>query len=67
MRVASGVTRGGEEGEVLKYSGRKGSDKFQRRVSSPGRRDFIFADGIQGDFEPKRDVYGFNYGNLRLV
>lgn len=52
----------GEVGKFLKYSRRKGSDKSQRRVSSsPGSRDFIF------DWKPKRDVYGFNYGQPRLV
>lgn len=29
-------TEGRRGGEFLKYSGRKGSDKFQRRVSSSG-------------------------------
>lgn len=53
MRVASGVTRRERERE-LKYSGRKGSDKFQRRVSSP--------QVVEISFQKSREIFGWNTG-----
>lgn len=47
----------GERERELKYSGRKGSDKFQRRVSSKSSRFHFRRPEIQRDFRLE-DVYG---------